>query len=207
MIELDLESHRYTADGVPMPSVTGILQGLNLVDASWYTSDSRTRGHHVHAAIHLHLSGGLDWGTVWEPWQGYVRAAIRFLEDAGADSSTLRTEAQVHNALLGYCGTADVFGMLFGTETVLDWKSGSLGRVTGLQTAGYDLADPLPGGRRRRRLGVVLLENGDYRSKDLTAMDALGLDYTDFQAAVRLYRAHVWEREKRHNVRSSAAYS
>lgn len=192
MIELD-DDHRYTVDGHPVPGVTQILSGLNLVDDQWFTEQSRQRGTAVHAAVHYWIQDDLKWETLDPRIEGYVRAAIRFLEDARADPKQLRTEVRVFNSVLGYCGTTDVLGVVFGDDAVTDWKSGALGKATGLQTAAYDLADP---GHRRRRIGVQLRNNGTYKKVDLDReLDPSGTDYRRFPAAVDLYRRFVWPRE------------
>lgn len=196
----DQERHLYFQEAPDsyVPNVTRIIAGLGLIETQWFTKESRDRGRHVHLAIHYWLQGDLDWSTVHTPWEGHVRAAIRFLEDAKADPKKLQTEVLVYHPVFGYCGTADVFGEIFGEECVPDWKSGAIGEATGIQTALYDLAYPLPGGRRRRRIGVQLREDGTYKKRDLDReLDPQGLDYRRGMAAVDLYRRFLWKREKR----------
>jgi hypothetical protein len=183
------ERHEYRLGGRLVPHVTGILAGLNLVDTSWFTEESRLRGQAVHQAIHYHLEGDLDWSTVQDRFKGYVEAAILFLDDAKAviDSTELRL---VHGGAPIFAGTADVVGELFGDASVVDWKSGAIGEVTGLQVAAYDIA---LGGGRRRRMGVQLKANGKYsKPHDLTERQ----DYPRFLAAADLFNRYIFKGEK-----------
>lgn len=196
-IEFDEERHLYRLNGEPAPSATQMLAGLNLIDCRWFTENARRRGTFVHAAIHYWLEDALEWESLDARLVGYVRAAIRFLEDARVDPKTLETEVRVGSETYGYCGTADVFGVLFGDECVPDWKTGAIGEGTGIQTALYDIARPLPSGRRRRRIGVQLRPDGSYRMVNLDRdLDPTGHDYRRAPAVVDLYKRFVWPREK-----------
>lgn len=195
----DPERHLYYV-GDPeelVPSATRMIAALGLVETAHFTKEARDRGTHVHLAVHYYLLQDLDEATIYPPWKGHVDAAIRFIEDSGADRRNLLTEVRVHNAELGYCGTADVLGELFRSEAVADWKSGAIGEATGIQTALYDLAKPLANGRRRRRLGVQLRADGKYRLVDIDReQDPSGLDYHRARAVADLYRRFHWKREK-----------
>lgn len=205
-IELDEEGHLYRLNGSRVPSVTQMIGALNLVETRWFTEDARRRGQHVHAAVHLWIQDDLKWESVWPPWAGHVRAAIKFLEDARVDPKTLQTEVRVGHEVLGYAGTADVFGVLFGDECVPDWKSGAIGEGTGIQTALYDIANPLPDGRRRRRMGIQLRENGTYRMVNLDReLDPQGLDYRRALTIVDLYKRFLWKRDLKERGERDAA--
>lgn len=205
-LTFDRERHLYfDAHGELVPNVTRMIAALNLVDTSFFTEESRRRGTHVHAAIHLWAQDDLDFDSVRPEWRGHVEAAIRFLEDARADKRALRTEVLVHHTALGYCGMTDVFGPIFGEECVVDWKSGLIGEATGIQTALYDLADPLPRGIRRRRIGIQLRANGTYKPVNLDReLDPTGLDYWRAQNVVDLYRRFHWKRERRELLKGAA---
>lgn len=205
-VRFDADRHLYFNDaGELVPNVTRMIAALGLVDTSHFTKEARDRGTHVHYAVHLYLRGVLDEETIHPPWRGHVDAAIKFVQDSGADRSKIETEVRVHDQVLGVCGTADAFLPLFGSDSVADWKSGVVGRTTGIQTALYDIARPLLSGRRRRRFGVQLRADGKYRMVDIDReMDPTGADYHEGRAMVALYRRYIWEREKHELIRSAA---
>jgi hypothetical protein len=90
MLTFDAATHRYTLDGVPLPSVTGILEWAHLIDFSRIPQDIRsaalTRGTAVHQACHYYNEGDLDvagfeqdFPTYWP----YLSAWITFRRDSG----------------------------------------------------------------------------------------------------------------------------
>jgi hypothetical protein len=199
-LRYEAERHLYFVDDELVPNVTRIISGLNLQETRWFTDEAAERGRHVHECVHLLMLGTLDPASIFPAYRGYVESAARLLEDAGVDCSKVRTEVRVYNAALGYCGTADYLGPFAGAEACLDWKSGALGAPVGIQTALYDLADPLPGGERRRRYGAQLKANGKFPNVvalDRKPYDVQGYDYARARAAVDLYRTFVFERERR----------
>jgi hypothetical protein len=186
MPELILDSeHRYWRDAKRVPGVTEILDGVGLIDTRWFTDWSRVRGTAVHKAVHFHLEKDLDWKTVDERIKGYVEAAITFLDD-----SKFQTVMTEHRVLCvtptAFAGTLDVAGALSGREVVADWKSGASMDVHGLQLAAYDLA---LGGKRRRRIGIQLRENGTYKKRDYEDRR----DYDRFLAAADLFTRFIFK--------------
>lgn len=200
-VTFDAERHLYFVDGDRWPSVTQMISGLNLWDTTWFTEAARVRGTHVHQCVHLWIEGGFGPGGLEEssihlPFRGYVEAAIRVIEDSGTKREQMETEVRVVNRELGYCGTLDLRGPWFNDQVVLDWKSGIIGEPTGIQTALYDMAEPLPNGRRRRRVGAQLRANGTYRLVNLDRdLDPQGLDYRRAANVADLFKRFVWPRE------------
>lgn len=185
MPELILDGgHRYWREGRRVPGVTEILDGIGLIDTRWFTQFSRDRGSAVHAAVHFHLEKDLDWRTVDDRIKGYVEAAITFLDDS--KFQTVAVEQRVFcPSPTAFAGTLDVAGVMAGRESVCDWKSGASTDVHGLQLAAYDLA---LGGKRRRRIGVQLRENGTYKKRDYDDRR----DYDRFLAAADLYTRFIF---------------
>lgn len=182
------EDHSYWRNGQRVPSVTQILAGLGLIDSRHFTEESRVRGKAVHAAVHYHLEGDLDWSSVDERIKGYLEAAITFLEDSRFEA--LAVEQRVwHLTYPIYAGTGDAFGILpaRSQDTVADWKSGAIEEVHGLQTALYDIAR---GGPRRRRIGVQLRPDGKYRKRDFEDR----WDYDRALSAADLYTKFIFDR-------------
>lgn len=189
MPELILDGgHRYWRDARRVPGVTEVLDGIGLIDTRWFTQFSRDRGSAVHQAVHFHLEKDLDWRTVDERIKGYVEAAISFLDDS--TFQTVAVEQRVYcPSPTPFAGTLDVVGVMSGKDVVADWKSGASSDVHGLQLAAYDLA---LGGKRRRRIGVQLRENGTYKKRDYDDRR----DYDRFLAAADLYTKFVFDKRR-----------
>lgn len=181
--------HRYWLNGQRVPGVTEILDGLGFIDTRWFTEESRRRGTAVHAAVHYYLEGDLHWPSVDERIKGYVEAAIAFLDDSKFEAVEVEKRV-LHQGAPVYAGTLDVVGRFAGVECVADWKSGAFSVVTGLQIAAYDLA---LGGKRRRRIGVQIRDNGKYRKTDFDDRR----DYQRFQAAADLYTHFIFDTKQK----------
>jgi hypothetical protein len=85
MLVFDETLHRYTLDGEPLPSVTGILQRAGLVDFSqiptFVLAAARERGTKVHRAIHFYNEDDLDvagFRDLFPDYWPYVAAWIKF---------------------------------------------------------------------------------------------------------------------------------
>lgn len=190
---LDREAHRYYYNGKRVAGVTEILSGVGIIDASWFTEESRDRGTQVHRAMELLVHGQLDWKTVDERIIGYVQAGEKFLREAGViigDQRSL-TEHLVYSTFR-YGGKVDALLYLFGkSPTVVDWKTGepTFGRI---QTAAY--ADPLSEelGLPLERAAVKLSADGTYRLHEYDDAD----DLDDFLAAARIYNRFIFPKRK-----------
>jgi hypothetical protein len=199
MPELVLDGgHRYWRDGVRVPGVTEILDGLGLIDTRWFTEESRRRGAAVHAAIHFYLERDLHWPSVDERIRGYVEAAIAFLEDSKFEAVEVEKRV-LHEGVPTFAGTLDVAGKFGGVETVADWKSGAFSAVTGMQIAAYDIA--LGGPKRRRRIGVQIRDNGKYRKTDFDDRR----DYQRFMSAADLYTHFIFNTKQKAEEHDAAA--
>jgi len=197
-VELDFESHEYSREGKWVPGVSEIISGLNLVDASRFTEAARQRGTAIHAALEIHMGGGLNWATVDERIKGYVTAGVNLLNDAGIRMGPgTHIEQPLYHPLHGYAGCPDVVAAAFGDPTVLDFKSGGLG-AAGLQTALYEMlartAYPLRDPKAvRRRIAVQLFHDGRYKVRELSD----GFDYSWALSAVSLYKEFILPRKRK----------
>jgi hypothetical protein len=64
-LELDIESHRYTLDGMVIPGCTQVLAAMGATPGFNFLSDDelefyRSRGHAVHSAVEYAIKGTLD---------------------------------------------------------------------------------------------------------------------------------------------------
>ncbi|HQQ75732.1 MAG TPA: hypothetical protein PLB01_00120 [Thermoanaerobaculia bacterium] len=175
--------HRYILNGRHIPGTTEPLVGLGLLDTRYFTEFARERGRAIHAAIHYHLTGGVDWATVDPRFVKYVEAALRFIDDANFTPHGVEVvKASEH---YGFGGTLDTYGIGFGELILPDWKSGFLGEITGLQLAAYELLL----GVEARRMAVQLRPDGTYKKTDFTKRQ----DRPRFLGALDLYRTFIFK--------------
>ena len=125
MITFDEAAHRYTVDGVEVPSVTEVCRFLSYdqkSDKPWLAKAAADRGTRIHAAC-----AAIDYGIAPEETDdisGYLKAYRRFLKDYRPDWEGI--EYTVGSAELGIAGTIDRFGTLYdGRRCILDIKTGS----------------------------------------------------------------------------------
>jgi hypothetical protein len=203
VLHFNEDAHRYTVDGVEIPSVTQVLALAGLTDWSHCSEWARERGSVVHRAIHIELTSGLDWSTLPEPLHPYVSAELQAIEDLGAE--IIASELRVYSRTYGYAGTLDRLVRLprAGKSVIAEWdtKTGQVIDAYGLQTAAYaealhemaetdpEIAALLGGERVRERYALRLNPDGTYKLEPFTDRN----DIVNFRAAVRV--AH-WKRER-----------
>ena len=124
-ISFDEAAHRYTVDGVEVPSVTTVCRFLaydQKSDKPWLARVAADRGTRIHAAC-----AAIDYGIEPEETDdisGYLKAYRRFLKDYRPDWEGI--EYIAGDTLLGIAGTIDRFGTLYdGRTCILDIKTGS----------------------------------------------------------------------------------
>lgn len=184
----DAAAHKYTLGGRQIPGVTTVLAATKLIDTTFMNDDGRQRGTAVHYGVELYLRNQLDWSTVDERIKPYLDAAVQFFADVRFDPATItHLETKVVHRALGYAGTIDLVGTLFGEPCLVDVKTGAAGAV-GPQTAAYDMAvrSERPGSKPMRRMALLLKPTGKYQKMDLRRGD----DYTDFLSALSIYQKY-----------------
>lgn len=161
------DPHIYLVDGVKFPSVTEIIGAvLSKGRFDFVKPDvlerARIRGQRVHKACHYLDEDDLDWEE-WaefdmarsaegdEPILPRVRSYQLWKDETGF--IPMENEKIVAHKELGYAGTLDKKGLLFGELTIVDLKSGEVGPETAIQTAGYAIAD---GCVTAKRVGLQL---------------------------------------------------
>jgi hypothetical protein len=191
------EGHKYFVDGKLVPSVTQVLSDLvsySGIPANVLKTASE-KGIAVHRMVELEAKKDLDRLPEWmEPvlkqWQKF-RLDTRF--------EMIASEKMVYHSKLQYCGTLDLRGIMHCGKLkghgILDIKRSFLaGPVTGLQTAGYAMAEDDADEYDEKikwRGALKLNENGPYR---LEIYDD-PTDYATFMACVVR-----WKYKKRHDL-------
>jgi hypothetical protein len=96
-LELDIDSHRYTLDGVTIPGCTSVLAAMGATPGFNFLSPSdlefyRSRGHAVHSAVEYSVKGTLDRRTLVEEVRPYLKGWERAVNDLGIEPLIFRGE-------------------------------------------------------------------------------------------------------------------
>ena len=155
----DAARHRYTLDGVRLPSVTEILRAAGMVPDLYGVTDWHLdRGSQVHAATALWDADDLDETCLDAAIRGRLDAWKAFRAATSADFQILETETPRHHPLLRYAGTPDRVGVWRGRPAVVDLKCGKPEPFHGVQLAGYSMLTAAV-----ERLAVYLADDGTFK--------------------------------------------
>ena len=152
------EIHRYTLDGVVLPSVTQILKPL--YDFSAVNPDVLARaaafGTAVHKTVELYLHDDLNEADLDENLRGPLNAFKQWCSDKPSlASGIVNIEKPGYHAKLKYAGTPDLEG-----DFVADLKSRKCNPfVDALQLLMYD---HMTGNGKRFHLVIELKQDGTY---------------------------------------------
>jgi hypothetical protein len=138
-------AHVYELDGVPLPSVTGVLRAAGLVNFDGVPPTileaARARGTAVHQAIHFYNEHDLDvlsFMREFPAYGPYVQGWIRLMETGRL--KTWLCEHRVASRIHGVCGTIDWLGEFDGHGAILDFATGDPeDAAKDLQTAAYEV--------------------------------------------------------------------
>lgn len=161
MIQFDEVTHRYTKNGIVIPSVTQILSSAGLIDDDWYTEESRQRGKAVHIACHYFDENDLDWNSVSPQYLPYVQAHQKFCKDTSIQWTLI--EHRIYNPVYNYCGILDREAILNGEPAIIDLKTGLVNKWVALQTAAYEAGLPPLVNKSRKRFALQLKSDGTYK--------------------------------------------
>lgn len=159
-IEFDATTHTYKVDGVIYPSVTRILKSVGIIDDTYYSNASASKGEEIHELTQLIDEKIITLESLKDnPYVGYVQAWVNFINEYQVTFKAI--EKLVASTLHHYSGTmdrrADV-GLLKLNDAVIDIKSGQLADWHGVQLWGYAIAEGT-----ENMLAVYLRENGTYK--------------------------------------------
>ena len=187
-LAFDERAHRYTLDGVQLPSVTTVLQHAGLVDYGFLNAEDRARclerGRAVHVATEQDDAGELAEASVPPEIRGYLEAWRAFRWDY--EFLPRLIEHRVCHRQYRYAGTLDRVGRVRdGTEVILDIKTGAAPDCVRLQLAAYNACLPHP--RTRLRRCVELHPEGIYRVIGFETSDYTR-DLNEFLRALKTFR-------------------
>lgn len=168
ILELDNAAHKAFLDGREVVRATTAFLEVGLIDASFFTEESRERGTMIHAAVPKWHAGVASYFPphVKPYWDGFL------LFIAETDFRIHKVEEPVYDDLPGYeyAGQYDLFGEFpvgsphwaDGYYDLIDTKTGTMPATVVYQTAGYGRRIPVPS-MRLRRWALVLPGNGKYQ--------------------------------------------
>ncbi|MCY1166583.1 hypothetical protein D9M73_65260 [compost metagenome] len=190
-LQFDAASHRYTVDGVVLPSVTQILKPLysfHGVPAEVLEAKAAL-GTAVHRACELLDNDDLDQESEegkagLEPIAGYLAGYVKF--KAEVRPVVLENETKLFHPVHHYAGTIDRRYTVNRDLWDIDLKSTvAMSPVVGLQTAAYSELFRANGDRRRPRRGALqLFPDGKYKLWEFTEPSDLAV----FLSLLNVYR-------------------
>ena len=188
LITFDPDTHTYTLDGKPCPSVTEITRFLHY-KAEYADRESRDRAARKGTAIH-ELTALIDYGEDVEippELSGYVQAWQNYKRDYRVE--ILAIEQMVGNyvaGLYGLCGILDRRARIEDKIGIIDIKTGSTVNKVALQgqLTGYDVLDTAH--VNDFLLGVYLHADGTY---------TVYCAPRNFELLISLYGLHKAEQE------------
>jgi hypothetical protein len=194
--KFDERTHTYTLDGVVLPSVTQILEGVGLVP-DYPIGNYRIRGQRVHEATLHYDNGVLDNYEVGDRIMPYVDSYVKSMEKF--PFTWKEAEIQLWHPYYLFAGKIDRVGFYDDKYPCIgDFKSGRTGRETGLQLAGYALLKDNKNfllqscGHYYRRFKLELQPNGscgkltEYKDK---------VDFPGFLGSLELFK---WKMKGNH---------
>lgn len=137
-LAFDSDSHTYALNGRRVPSVTEVLEPLQIFDGipPDVLEAARIFGSHVAIACDMHNRGVLDWDSMDAFLASYIRGYLKFL--AETSFVILASEERVGSLKFGYAGTLDLRGIMNRKLWIVDSKSTAvLPRTVGPQTSAY----------------------------------------------------------------------
>jgi hypothetical protein len=189
------DEHVYTHLGARVPGVTSVLAAERLIDARFFTAESRIRGTAVHAAVEQDEREILDEAFLDPRIGGYLEGWRAFKRDSGYVTATLpilgglalMAEVRMCSLSMGVAGTADGIGTMRGVHglALIDVKSGEPSPATSLQTAAYaSMFHEHTGIVASMRFAVQLTAEGNYRIHKYADLN----DIFAFRAALGVHR-------------------
>jgi hypothetical protein len=163
-----------------MISVTGILKAEGFIDTQWFTEYHATRGTYVHKACELSDRGELDIDELDPVLVPYVEAWGRFRFESKFQITEMET--RLISYTYQFSGKPDRIGILNGSPSIIDLKSGVVQPWTALQLAGYEILKGSP----HKRFGVQLKDDGNYKLTEFK-------DRSDRQVFLSCLAVYYWK--------------
>lgn len=178
----DEELHQYKLDGVVIPSVTQVLQGVGIIDLSGIPANrleaARLFGIAAHKATALSDKGTLDEENLDKNLRPYLEGWKLFRQEYGFTPDLI--ERAVYSEIYRVAGTPDRIGKWRIDSSIIipDIKTGfALSSANAIQLAGYELifrdnlykfifTKALKSKIKIKRLSVLLNDKGRYKIQE-----------------------------------------
>jgi hypothetical protein len=197
ILTLDSEKHQYSLDGVSLPSVTKVLQGVGIIDFSNVPAsllDSACKfGTAAHRATEFYDKGTLDEESLDPNLRPYLDGWILFRQEYGFVPEII--EQPMYSKIYRVAGTPDRIGKWRIDDSLIlpDIKTGfELSPANAIQLAGYELIfkEQLKGKHKIKRMSILLNGEGTYKIKEY-------VDKNDMQIFLAALSVFNWkERNK-----------
>ena len=188
------EDHKYSIDGVPVDSVTQILQSTGIIDFSKVPKEnleaSMIFGTYVHEATELYDKNNLNLETLHPKLRPYLDAWIKFKVQVGFEIEL--NEEKIGSQKYMFAGTLDRRGIINNQRGIVDIKTSvDISRATAIQTAGYMIAhnEMFKKEKTKFRMAVLLKPDGTYKISEYS-------DKSDMNVFLSSLTLHNWRKRR-----------
>lgn len=162
MLTFEKTEHKYSWEGVSIPSVSSILAGAGFTNFDMVNKAdmdrAQERGTIAHENTEFYDIGILDEDSVDPALVGYLEAWKKFVADY--NPKFLMIEKRLCNLKLWYAGTVDRVASIKRTRTLIDIKTGIKSKAHEIQHGGYSMLDGI--GNIKQCWTVYLKPDGKY---------------------------------------------
>lgn len=189
-LTFDRENHLYRVSGIPIPSVTQLMQPLSQTKYNTVNDAilqmAADRGTEVHSAIEFFLKYGVD--EISDGGRGYMDAFLSWYREA--KPQVIGSELMTYHRTLLYAGTVDLLANVGGKLTLIDYKTTAAIHdvLTTVQLEAYQRALASDGVKIDQKAILHLKQDGTYLFKVYQAND---LEAWKTFCALITIRAHI----------------
>jgi hypothetical protein len=133
------EGHKYTLDGLEIPSVTKVLNDIFPISdfvSKELLEEAGKLGKQVHNATELWDREILDYEELHPLLKAYLNSWVKFRKDYNFEPTDI--ELQLFHPVYKYAGRIDRVGFSGKDKILLDIKSGTKQKTHAYQTAAYE---------------------------------------------------------------------
>lgn len=163
-IQFDADTHTYTLNGRPVPSVTQINDAT--LGSGFQADDYYLKRGSANHACYALIAQGQEFDCDLES-AGFVKGCRLFFNEA--QPQVLAVEKRVYSVRHQFAGTLDLLAVMPGMKmpVILDWK-GSLNNRLPFQLAGYAIAlEEMAGIKTAGGIGIQITGDGLYQTSHL----------------------------------------
>lgn len=183
------ETHSYFLDGVKIPGVSEILQGIGVMNLSFVDKEVLEKnskfGTAVHKTCELWDKNDLDINSLSAPLIPYLESYKKFIVDYKVVLNPADIEKIIYSERWRFAGTLDRTATINNKPTIIDLKSGdSLYPAMNLQLVGYKIAYEEMTKTKIKQRWIVQLKEDGYKVTECKEQS----DESVFIGAIQLYR-------------------